>query len=120
MNIAKSANHNLQHGLLARAEVQQSRAVFLVGILINHARTVKEQENFVQSMAMIGVKMGILGDPFRLFGRLLVAGFKITGYTVTFIVQVVWYLFHRHHDIGLAFGDFERAVTNAIGDVFSD
>lgn len=65
--------------------------------------------------------MGILGNPFKLFGRLLIAIFKITGYTVTFIAQVVWYLFHRQtHDIGLAFGDYGKAVTNAIGDVFSD
>ncbi|MDA8338751.1 MAG: hypothetical protein M0Z70_05570 [Nitrospiraceae bacterium] len=62
--------------------------------------------------------LGVLGDPFKLFGRLLLAGFKITGYTITFIVQVVWYLFHRHHDIGLAFGDYGKAVTNAIGDIF--
>lgn len=65
--------------------------------------------------------MRVLGDPFKLFGRLLIAGFKIIGYTFTFIVQVVWYLFHRQtHDIGLAFGDYGRSVTNAIGDVFSD
>ncbi len=34
--------------------------------------------------------LGTLGNPFKLFGRLLLAGFKITGYTVTFIVQGVW------------------------------
>jgi hypothetical protein len=71
-------------------------------------------------MEMIGVKMGVLTNPFKLFGRLLIAMFKIMGYTLTFIVQVVWYLFHRHHDIGLAFGDYGKAVTNAIGDIFND
>jgi hypothetical protein len=35
-------------------------------------------------------------------------------------VQVVWYLFHRHHDIGLAFEDYGKAFTNAIGDIFND
>ncbi len=62
--------------------------------------------------------MGILSDPFKLFGRLLIAGFKIIGYTLTFIAQVIWYIFHRQtHDIALAFGDFGRSVTNAIGDI---
>lgn len=65
--------------------------------------------------------MGVLGDPFKLSGRLLIASFKIIGYTITIIVQVVWYLFHRQtHDIGLAFGDYGRSVTNAIGDMFSE
>lgn len=72
-------------------------------------------------MEIIGVKMGVLINPFKLFGRLLIAGFKIMGYTLTFIVQVVWYLFHRQtHDIGLAFGDYGRSVTNAVGDMFSE
>lgn len=72
-------------------------------------------------MEMIGVKMGVLMNPFKLFGRLLIVGFKIMGYTLTFIVQVVWYSFHRQtHDIGIAFGDYGRSVTNAIGDMLND
>jgi hypothetical protein len=65
--------------------------------------------------------MGILGNPFKLFGRLLIAFFKIIGYTFTFIAQVVWYLFHRQtHDIGLAFGDYGRSVVAAVADVFGE
>lgn len=63
----------------------------------------------------------MLGNPFKLFGRLLIASFKITGYTLTFIAQVIWYIFHRQtHDIALAYGDFGKSVTNAIGDIFSE
>ncbi len=73
-------------------------------------------------MEIIGAKMGILENPFKLFRKLLVAGFKITGYTAIFIVQVVWYLFQRqtHHDIGLAFGEYGRSIINTIGNVFGD
>lgn len=33
--------------------------------------------------------MGVIGNPFKLFGRILVAGFLIAEYTVTFIIQGV-------------------------------
>ena len=63
--------------------------------------------------------MGALGDPFKLFGRLLLASFKITGYTTIFIVQIIWYASLGHKDrIADAFGFFGKSITDAIGDVF--
>lgn len=58
-------------------------------------------------------------DPFKLFGRLLLACFKITGYFLVFIVQVVWYAIFRQTDkIGDALGYLGRGVTDAFGDIF--
>lgn len=63
--------------------------------------------------------LGILSDPFKLFGRGLVACFKIAGYTITFIMQILWFISHGRTDkIGDAFGGFGRSVTDAIGDIF--
>ncbi len=51
--------------------------------------------------------LGVLGDPFKLFGRGLVACFKIAGYTITFIMQILWFISHGRTDkIGDAFGVF--------------
>ncbi len=65
--------------------------------------------------------MGVLGDPFKLFGRLLVVAFKITGYIVTFIIQVACYsVLLKKDKIIDAFGSLGQSITNAIGDVFWD
>lgn len=65
--------------------------------------------------------MGILGNPFKLFGRLLVASFKIIGYCISSGGQALWYVFHRRPDrIGDAIGELGRSITDAIGDVFRD
>ena len=58
-------------------------------------------------------------DPFKLFGRLILATLRIGGYLVVFVIQVVWYLLYRRTDkIGDAFGDFGRYTVNAMADVF--
>lgn len=70
MNIVENANQSLRHVLLAKAKGQQSRAVLLVGILINHVQTVKELENFAQSMAMSGVNLPSAVKMVRLGGKI--------------------------------------------------
>lgn len=63
--------------------------------------------------------MGVLWNPFKLFGRLLIASFQITGYTTTFIVQIFGYLYYRQrYMIADAFGSFGRSVIEAIVGVF--
>lgn len=58
-------------------------------------------------------------DPFKLFGNIFLACFKITGYFFVFIVQVTWYaVFREPNKIGDAFGYLGRGVTDAIGDIF--
>jgi hypothetical protein len=65
--------------------------------------------------------MEVLGHPFKLFGRLIVAAFKITGYIVTFIIQAACYSALLKRDkIVDALGVLGQSVTNAIGDVFND
>ena len=39
-----------------------------------------------------------MGDPFRLIGRLMLAFFKITGYSVVYLVQAIWYGAHGRRD----------------------
>ena len=56
-------------------------------------------------------------DPFRLFGRFLVAGLKIVGYLLTSILQVAWYLAQGRVDkVGDVVGYVGRGITDAIAD----
>lgn len=65
--------------------------------------------------------MGVLFNPFKLFGRLLIAGFKITGYCVTFVIQVILCLYTgQRAKITDAVGVLGRSVTDAMGDIFDD
>ncbi len=58
-------------------------------------------------------------DPFKLLIKLFVATFKIVGYFVVFVIQVVIYLANRRKDkIGDAFGYLGRGATDAIADLF--
>ena len=60
-------------------------------------------------------------DPFRLFGRFLLALFKIGGYFLAYGLQVIWYIGHsRREHVGDAIGEFGHAVTDAIAEVFRD
>jgi hypothetical protein len=60
-------------------------------------------------------------DPFKLLARLLLVGFKITGYAVACVLQAAWYVSHGKRDmVGDAIGYFGRDVTNAIAEVFRD
>lgn len=57
-------------------------------------------------------------DPFRLFGRLILSFFKIFGYTIVFVLQVLWFLLHGRSDkIGDAFGWYGRGVVDSLSDV---
>jgi hypothetical protein len=61
----------------------------------------------------------MLTNPFTLFGKCLIAAFQVTGYTITLVIQVLWYLWYRRtHELGHAFGDFGRSVTNAVAGIF--
>jgi hypothetical protein len=58
-------------------------------------------------------------DPFKVFGRLLLASFKISGYFVVCIGQVLWYAACRKPDkIGDAFGYLGRGTVDALAGVF--
>lgn len=62
-----------------------------------------------------------MSDPFKLFGRLILAGFKIAGYLFTGTAETLWYIAHGRRDLlGQVIGDFGRSVTNAVAKVFSD
>lgn len=64
--------------------------------------------------------MVLLLTPFRLFGRLLVVAFKITGYFMAFLGQALWHLAHRDtNHIGDAIGEFGRATTDALAALFN-
>lgn len=57
-------------------------------------------------------------DPFKLFGKLLLAGFKISGYFFVFVVQAVWYaVCGEPNKIGDAAGYLGRGVVDVIGDL---
>lgn len=57
--------------------------------------------------------------PFKLFGKLLLAGFKISGYFVVCVVQAIWYAASRRTDkIADAFGYLGRGTVDAISDIF--
>ena len=62
--------------------------------------------------------METLMSPFKLFGALLIVMFRLTGYTVTFLVQVILYgaRGNREAIIG-AFGWYGRSVTDALSNV---
>ncbi len=60
-----------------------------------------------------------LTNPFYLLGRILILIFKMSGYTITFFIQIIWYISYRRKDkIADAFGFWGRDVTKAISDVF--
>ena len=60
-------------------------------------------------------------DPFKLFFKLILAFFRITGYFVSFLAHALWCFAHGHPEhAGDAIGDFGRSVTDVIADLFGD
>jgi hypothetical protein len=60
-----------------------------------------------------------MGDPFKLFGRLLLAFFKVSGYVLSCGLQALWYVAHGKRElVGDAIGYLGRDITNAISDIF--
>jgi hypothetical protein len=58
-------------------------------------------------------------DPFKLYFRLLLAGFRIAGYVCSCTLQSLWYVAHgRRELVGDAIGYLGRDITNAIADAF--
>ena len=65
--------------------------------------------------------MGTFDYMFKLFRNFVIASFKIAGYTMIFIVQIILHMYHRRKDkISDDFGFFGRGVIDAIGDIFKD
>jgi hypothetical protein len=57
--------------------------------------------------------------PFKLFGNLLLAGFKIFGYFLVCVAQSIFYALSRRPDkINDAFGYLGRGTVDAISDIF--
>lgn len=62
-----------------------------------------------------------MADPFKFMGRLLLASFKITGYTIVYLSQAAWFLAHRRRDkIGDTMGYWGRATTDAVSEIFKN
>jgi hypothetical protein len=58
-------------------------------------------------------------DPFTLFGKLVLAAFRIVGYLIACAGQAVWYAAHGRTDkIGDAIGFFGRGLTDALAEIF--
>jgi hypothetical protein len=58
-------------------------------------------------------------DPFKLFFRLMLLIFKITGYSLACEAQSLWYVAHGKTElVGDAIGYLGRDITNAIAEVF--
>jgi hypothetical protein len=69
------------------------------------------KSNSVANVAML--------DPFKLFLRLILLGFKIAGYAFACAAQSLWYVAHGKNEmVGDAIGYLGRDITNAIADVF--
>lgn len=63
--------------------------------------------------------MNEMSNPFKLFGRMFMAGFLIFGYFVVCVVQCAWYVSHHRKDqVGEAIGYLGRGVVNATADIF--
>jgi len=62
-----------------------------------------------------------MDDPLglKLFWKMLIAGLKVGGYCLTFIIEAGWYACHGRRDkIGDAIGHFGRGFTDAFTDLF--
>ena len=60
-------------------------------------------------------------DPFKLFGRMFLALFKITGYLISCVVHVSWCVAQgKPEHAGDAFGDLGHGITDAIAEIFRD
>ena len=58
-------------------------------------------------------------NPFRLFGRMVIALMMAAAYLFIFFGQVAWSLAHGRSDkIGDAYGDCAREIVKAIAKVF--
>jgi hypothetical protein len=60
-----------------------------------------------------------MSDPFKLFGWLLMALFKVFACTLVFLAQIVWFLLHQRSDrIGEAMGWYGKGLIDCTTDVF--
>lgn len=77
-------------------------------------RAANQQVEFRDALGTVSA----MPDPFKLFGRLLIAGVRIAGYFAVFVGQALWYLVCRQPvRIGDAAGYFGRGVVDAVGDI---
>jgi hypothetical protein len=60
-----------------------------------------------------------MGNPVRLFGKIVLAGVRVVGYTTVFLVQVIWFLAHSRKDkVGDAFGSYGKQIIDAVVSIF--
>mgnify|MGYP003971326197 FL=1 len=66
-------------------------------------------------------------NPFKLFGRLMVAQFRIAGYTAILIGNIFWHMSHkstilysRNRKINEVFRKYKKDVTEAMKNAFID
>ena len=58
-------------------------------------------------------------SPLRIFGRLVLAFLKAAGYTLTFLVQIIWFLLHKRSDkIGDALGWYGKGLIDCFAGIF--
>jgi len=65
--------------------------------------------------------MSVLFEPWRLFGRLMIAMFRVTAYTVIYLIQIpVFLLDKRPSEVAEGFGEWGRACVDALSDIVRD
>ncbi len=63
--------------------------------------------------------MNTLTNPFKLFGAFFWLCFRLIGYSLVLLVQIVWFGAHRRRDeIGQALGHYGKSVIDAIYEAF--
>jgi hypothetical protein len=63
--------------------------------------------------------MKVLLNPFKLTWRIVLTGFRLMGFTLTFFMEIVGHLyFGRRDKIVDALGFYGREVTEALTDMF--
>jgi hypothetical protein len=57
-------------------------------------------------------------DPFKLFGRLLLAFAKVVAFTAVFLAQVLWFMLYKRPDkIGDAMGWYGREIVESFASI---
>lgn len=60
-----------------------------------------------------------MGNPFNLMGRLMLASFRIAGYSAVYLAQAIWFgAYGRRDKFGDTLGYWGKATTDALADIF--
>ena len=69
-------------------------------------------------LALSSKRLADMLDPFKLFGRLLLALLRASAFTLVFLAQVAWFLIYRRPDkIGDAMGWYGRELVDTFSAV---